>query len=116
MFRGGVALANQRRDAIGDEARDVLVILHDHRANPFFSGARVRNARGPAITSIAGPLRRHDRVPARASDRPIHVVTPDVRVDVRTIACAKFEKRELRRERAAAAAAARGIRILEREA
>ena len=46
---GGVALANQRRDAIGDESRDVLVVLDDDRADALAAGRGVRNARRPAI-------------------------------------------------------------------
>ena len=36
----GVAFANQRRDAIRDESRDVLVVVDDDRAN----AARARQA------------------------------------------------------------------------
>jgi hypothetical protein len=75
------------------------VVLDDDGANLLTAGRSVRNARRPAIGSITGLL-CYDRIPACASGRPFHV-TP--------------ETLELGGEGAAAAAAARGVRVLEGE-
>jgi hypothetical protein len=35
LLARGVPLANERRDSIGDESRDVFVVVDDHRSNAF---------------------------------------------------------------------------------
>ena len=99
---GRVAFANQRRDAIGDESRDVLVVVDDDGANAARrwtrraqrEKARDRMDRGP-LSSLTTASRR-----APATDRSM----------------LHLDARVLGGERAAAAAAARGVRVLEGEA
>ena len=69
-------LPDERRDALGDEARDLLVIVDDDRADQLSLRGAVDDVRkgGRTIRRIANPpFIVHDRVPACASDGPFHV-------------------------------------------
>ena len=73
---GGVASPDQRRDAVGDEARDVLVVVDDDRADrlePASQRAATREGPRSRERSRASVLER--RRPAWATESPVTSLT-----------------------------------------